>query len=75
MDFGKEIDGTILSRPVIGALTRFMLGDQVADAAAALITNIETLDQLGPLSSLLSGQHHGAMTAKEQPHLSTGARL
>ncbi len=31
MDFGKEIDGTILSRPVIGALTRFMLGDQVAE--------------------------------------------
>lgn len=30
MDFGKEIDGSILSRPVIGALTRFMLGDQVA---------------------------------------------
>ncbi|MCX2728743.1 oxygenase MpaB family protein [Saccharopolyspora sp. NFXS83] len=31
MDFGKEIDGSILSRPVIGALTRFMLGDQVAE--------------------------------------------
>ena len=31
MDFGEEIDGTILSRPVIGALTRFMLGDQVAE--------------------------------------------
>ncbi|MBE9372823.1 DUF2236 domain-containing protein [Saccharopolyspora sp. HNM0983] len=31
MDFGKEIDGTILSRPVIGALTRFMLGDEIAE--------------------------------------------
>lgn len=31
MDFGREIDGTVLTRPVIGAFTRYMLGDQVAD--------------------------------------------
>ena len=31
LDLGYNIDLTLLSRPVLGALTRFTLGDQVAD--------------------------------------------
>ena len=31
LDLGFHLDLTLLSRPVLGALTRFMLGDQVAD--------------------------------------------
>jgi hypothetical protein len=31
LDLGYNIDLTLLSRPVLGALTRFMLGNQVAD--------------------------------------------
>ncbi|AEF38479.1 oxygenase MpaB family protein [Hoyosella subflava] len=31
LDLGKQIDLTLLTRPVLGALTRFVLGDQIAD--------------------------------------------
>jgi endo-cleaving rubber dioxygenase len=30
LDLGSEVDGGVLSRPVLGALTRFMLGDRIA---------------------------------------------
>jgi hypothetical protein len=31
LDLGAGLDFTLLSRPILGALTRFMLGDEVAD--------------------------------------------
>ncbi|MEZ5152239.1 oxygenase MpaB family protein [Rhodococcus zopfii] len=31
LDLGKGLDFTLLSRPILGALTRFVLGDKVAD--------------------------------------------
>ena len=31
LDLGKNLDLTLLSRPILGALTRFILGDKVAD--------------------------------------------
>jgi len=30
LDMGKQIDGTVLSRPVMGAFTRYVLGDRIA---------------------------------------------
>ncbi|MCW4354013.1 DUF2236 domain-containing protein [Hoyosella sp. YIM 151337] len=31
LDLGKQIDLTLLTRPILGAFTRFILGDQIAD--------------------------------------------
>ncbi|AXB41333.1 oxygenase MpaB family protein [Amycolatopsis albispora] len=31
LNLGAEVDGGILSKPILGAFTRFMLGDQIAD--------------------------------------------
>ena len=31
LDLGMDLDLTLLSRPILGALTRFMLGDKIAD--------------------------------------------
>ncbi|QNG19670.1 DUF2236 domain-containing protein [Rhodococcus triatomae] len=31
LDLGSGLDATVLSRPILGALTRFMLGDRIAD--------------------------------------------
>ncbi|RZS43573.1 uncharacterized protein DUF2236 [Herbihabitans rhizosphaerae] len=31
LNLGREIDGGLLSKPVLGAFTRFMLGDRIAD--------------------------------------------
>ncbi|GAA4618664.1 oxygenase MpaB family protein [Saccharopolyspora hordei] len=31
LDMGKDLDGTVLTRPLLGSFTRYTLGDQIAD--------------------------------------------